>query len=59
MRLRAAPAFANPVQKNDERILDPNAHLTWYSAYDSVPDPMNPTLVSTNRGFQRADVGGW
>ena len=57
LQLRVAPAFANPVQKNDEKILDPNAHLTWYMAYDSVPDPMRIVNYSDQFGRRRIYMG--
>ncbi|MFQ5910971.1 MAG: matrixin family metalloprotease, partial [Thermoplasmata archaeon] len=29
--------FAAPVIKNDQKVLDPSAHLTWYRAYSRAP----------------------
>ncbi len=57
LQLRAAIAFANPVQKNDEKILDPNAHLTWYAAYDWVPDPTRIVNWTDQFGRRRAYIG--
>ena len=55
--LRAAVLFANPVQKNNEKILDPNAHLTWYAAYDSVPDPVRVVNYTDQFGRRRIYMG--
>ncbi len=57
IRLRASVLFANPVQKNDEEILDPNAHLTWHLAYDYVPDPTRVVNYTDQFGRRRVYIG--
>ena len=55
--LRAAILFANPVRKNNEKILDPNAHLTAYIAYDQVPDPVRVVNYTDQFGRRRIYMG--
>ena len=55
--LRAAIAFGNPVQKNTEKILDQNAHLTWYAMYDQVPDPIRTLNYTDQFGRRRIYMG--
>ncbi len=55
--LRAAIAFANPVQKNEEKIVDRNSHLTWYAAYDWVPDPIRVVNYTDQFGRRKIHIG--
>jgi len=57
IQLRAAVMFGNPVQKNDEKILDQNAHLTFYLAYDAVPDPMRIVNYTDQFGRRKVVIG--
>lgn len=57
IQLRAATLFANPVQKNNEKILDQNAHLTWYQAYDAIPDPMRTVNYTDQFGRRKVVLG--
>ncbi len=57
VRLRGSLLFANPVDKNGEGILDRNAHLTWWSMYDPVPDPMRVVNYRDQFGRRRAYLG--
>ncbi len=57
IRLTAAALFANPVKKNSEGILDPNAHLTWYRVHDPVPDPMRMVNYRDQFGRRRVCLG--
>ncbi len=57
LQLRAAILFGNPVQKNDEKILDRNAHLTFYAAYDAVPDPMRTVNYTDQFGRRKVIIG--
>ena len=57
IRLTSTHLFANPVQKNQESILDPNAHLTWYRVYDPVPDPLRTVNYTDQFGRRRVYLG--
>ncbi len=57
IRLVSTFLFANPVQKNDEKIIDPNAHLTWYRVYDPLPDPTRIVNYTDQFGRRRAYLG--
>ena len=49
MRLALLDFFANPVSKNDERIYDKNAHLTWYRGLQAG-EPMRQVVVENQFG---------
>jgi hypothetical protein len=55
--LRAAVLFANPVSKNGEKIVDRNAHLTFYVAYDRIPDPTRVVDYTDQFGKRRVYIG--
>lgn len=57
IRLTSTHLFANPVQKNEEKILDPNAHLTWYRVFDPVPDPARIVNYTDQFGRRRVYLG--
>lgn len=57
VRVRGTRYFANPVSKNGEGIVDPNAHLTWWVMHDPVPDPMRVVNYTDQFGRRRVYLG--
>lgn len=57
IRLASTLLFGNPVQKNEEKILDPHAHLTWYRVFDPVPDPTRVVNYRDQFGRRRIVIG--
>jgi hypothetical protein len=49
--------FANPVNKNDEGIADPNAHLIWYRFIPTHAPVTYKVMVTNQFGDQKLIVG--
>lgn len=56
-RLDALTHFANPVSKNDGKILNANAHLTWYRLEQKVREPKRQVTLHNQFGTQRFTLG--
>jgi hypothetical protein len=50
-------AFANPVAKDRGRIMNKNAHLTWYAFKQEKPDPKRAILLENQFGKQKIVIG--
>ena len=48
--------FANPVSKNEEKIIDPNAHLTWYQIRQTFARPLKVEFQN-QFGKQQCELG--
>lgn len=55
--LRVITHFANPVSKNGEKILDKNAHLTWYAFRPEREDPKRVVVIENQFGPQKLIIG--
>ncbi len=55
--LRLLTHFANPVSKNDEPIIDKNAHLTWYLFKQEEVEPKRVVTFENQFGRQRVLIG--
>lgn len=55
--IRGFLAFANPVSKNESKILDKNGHLTWYVFNQEKPDPKRAVILENQFGKQKIVLG--
>lgn len=55
--LHTLTLFANPVSKNGAKLIDRNAHLTWYALKQDSTEPKRPLVVRNQFGTQKLVIG--